>query len=100
MLADAMKLVVVVRGVPIHPIVPSRAQPKKMCIDPTKLEETIKRACIPVARKEIKILDKLPVTNVEISKPVIVAVCKAKNLNGTPCKCRAKIGNFGAKHAP
>lgn len=99
-LADAMKLVLIERKPSIHPTVPSRTQPPKMCIDPNKLEETIKRACIPVVRKEIKILDKIPVINVEIAKPVIIAVCKAKNLNGTPCKCRAKIGNFCAKHAP
>ena len=101
MMAEAMKSVVIERRAPIRPPVPPRAPPLKMGIDPHKLEETIKKACIPVVRKGIKILDKLPDRNDEVAKPsVTIAVCKAKNLNGTPCKCRAKIGNFCAKHAP
>jgi hypothetical protein len=84
-----------------RPLPPQTVPPPKMVIDPHKLEETIKKACIPVVRRSIQILDKLPDKPPEERKPVVVvAVCKAMNLNGTPCKCRAKIGKFCAKHAP
>lgn len=75
---------------------------KKMTIDNVKLETTIQKASVPIKKKEIVVLDFIPKTNVPESTPVVktVEICKALNLNGTPCKCRAKIGKFCAKHAP
>lgn len=71
----------------------------KMTIDPEKLENTIQKACIPVQKKCIAVIDKIPPPSNK-NPPVVILVCKAKNLNGTPCKCKAKIGQFCAKHAP
>ena len=72
---------------------------RKMTIDTTKLESTINKASVPIKKKEIVVIDFIPV-----HKPIVTVaateLCKAKNLNGTPCKCRAKIGKFCAKHAP
>lgn len=103
MMAEAMKDVVTERRPPPHMRNPLPATaPTKLTIDPHKLEETIKKACIPVVKKSIQVLDKVPPKpeeNVK-PKPVAIAVCKAMNLNGTPCKCRAKVGKFCAKHAP
>jgi hypothetical protein len=83
------------------PIISVTPTSTKMVVDPRKLEETIKKACIPVMKRSIQILDKLPSKPEEHvkPKPTAVVVCKAMNLNGTPCKCRAKVGKFCAKHA-
>lgn len=76
----------------------------KLEVDPKKLEETIKKACVPVQKKNIIVLETIPVFSAA-AKPVAapvapVAICQSRNLNGTPCKCKAKIGKFCAKHAP
>jgi hypothetical protein len=101
---EAMKTVVSERKKPtIRPPPPPPPIHKKMIVDPQKLENSIKKACVPVVKNHIKILDKPPPPpppRGTTSTPVIVAVCKAMNLNGTPCKCRAKVGKFCAKHAP
>jgi hypothetical protein len=75
---------------------------KKMEIDQEKLERSIKKACIPVEKKTIVFIDKPPAAPpvAETTPPPALVLCAAKNLNGTPCKCRAKIGKFCAKHAP
>ena len=73
----------------------------KMTIDPKKLESTIQKACMPVKKKCIALIDTVPVLPPHSHKnPVAVVFCHARNLNGTPCKCKAKIGKFCAKHAP
>ena len=69
-----------------------------MNIDPVKLEATIRKACIPIKRHHIIVIDYIPLQPMKPTPEV--QICKAKNLNGTPCKCRAKIGKFCAKHAP
>lgn len=72
---------------------------KKMTVDQEKLEKTIQKAVIPIKKKEIVVIDFVPVVNTHVPEPKVVEICKALNLNGTPCKCRAKIGKFCAKHA-
>lgn len=73
----------------------------KMEIDPVKLEETIKKAIVPIQKKCIVVLDEIPkkTTVAAAPAPVPVALCIARNLNGTPCKCKAKLGKFCAKHS-
>lgn len=75
----------------------------KMEIDPVKLEETIKKAIVPIQKKCIVVLDEIPkkttTTTPAATAPVPVALCIARNLNGTPCKCKAKLGKFCAKHS-
>jgi hypothetical protein len=75
---------------------------KKMTINPEKLVKTIDKAAVPIPKKGIVVLDFLPKhpTSETVVKKVETRICQAKNLNGTPCKCRAKIGQFCAKHAP
>lgn len=84
--------------------VPAVVAPKKMMtIDPQKLEDTIKKACVPITRKSILVLEKPPMTTTTATQKVVVTsslLCQARNLNGTPCKCKAKLGKFCAKHAP
>lgn len=74
---------------------------KKMTIDDTRLENTIQKAAtFQVKKKEIVHIDFIP-SQPTVAKVVTeVKICEAMNLNGTPCKCRAKIGKFCAKHAP
>lgn len=110
MMADAMKTVLVERPKKATAVVPLPTQTQthmKMTIDPDKLETTIKKACIPIQKRTITVLDTIP------SQPVVTAAasaaasssskkivtCKALNLNGTPCKFRAKKGHFCSKHA-
>lgn len=67
------------------------------------LERTIQKACQPVKRHSVIVLDKPPVpvaTSSQQPKAVSSSICQARNMNGTPCKCKAKIGKFCAKHAP
>lgn len=73
---------------------------RKMVIDISKLESTISKAAVPIKKKEIVVIDFVPVHKPPAVTVVATELCKAKNLNGTPCKCRAKIGKFCAKHAP
>jgi hypothetical protein len=78
----------------------SSMKKKLMTIDPVKLEFTIKKACIPVEKKNIVVLETLPKKVVAVVPvPVPIAICQAKNLNGTPCKCKAKVGKFCTKHS-
>jgi hypothetical protein len=71
----------------------------KLEVDPVKLDHTIKKACIPVEKRNIVFLDTLPKKVAPaVPVPTPVAICQAKNLNGTPCKCKAKSGKFCAKH--
>ena len=72
---------------------------KKLEIDPAKLERTIQKACVPIEKKSIVFISEIPKPKTATPIPVVIAICAAKNLNGTPCKCRAKIGKFCAKHA-
>ncbi len=77
---------------------------KKLEIDPVKLEQTIKKAVQSsslVPKMRIVFLEEAPQ---QPKKPDAVtaapsSVCIARNLNGTPCKCKAKLGKFCAKHA-
>lgn len=74
---------------------------KKMKIDEKRLENTIQKAAsVQVKKKEIVQIDFIPSQPVVTKAIVNVKICEAMNLNGTPCKCRAKIGKFCAKHAP
>lgn len=101
LMAEIMKTVVVDRPKKKDPIVSCAPPPTKMSIDPEKLEKTIQKACIPIVKKSITVIDSLPVTvtsSASVPAPKIV-ICKALNLNGTPCKFRAKKGHFCAKHA-
>lgn len=102
---EMMKHVVIERKSVVAVHVPSSENVKfKMVIDPKKLESTIQKACIPVEKKHvIKVIDTIPPPVSSNKNPVVpapVLICKARNLNGTPCKCKAKIGKFCAKHAP
>jgi len=73
----------------------------KLTIDPIKLEQTIKKACIPIEKKSVVVLENVPppVATAAVAHVCVVAVCQARNLNGTPCKCKAKVGKFCAKHS-
>ncbi len=81
---------------------------KKIEIDSQKLQETIAKAIETsesLKKNPIVVLDKIPSNNnpvVPAAAPVApVTICKARNLNGTPCKCKAvKFGKFCAKHTP
>jgi hypothetical protein len=76
---------------------------KKMKIDSTKLVNTIAHASVPVKKKAVVVIDFIvppPTAAVSSKSATPDSICQAKNLNGTPCKCRAKIGKFCAKHAP
>lgn len=100
---EKMKDVVIERKKKTPVAIVEQQKQKKMIVDQKKLEETIKKACIPIPKKTIVVLDTVPVAKVSTvmaAAPVAVSICKAINLNGTPCKCRAKIGQFCAKHAP
>lgn len=75
----------------------------KLIIDAVRLEETIKKACIPVKKRSIVFLNEIPSQSHVLlnKKPPVTLICQARNLNGTPCKCKAKIlGKFCMKHAP
>jgi hypothetical protein len=55
--------------------------------------------------KELKMtrivfLNEIPkaVTKTHVAAKAVVLTCKAINLNGTPCKLRAKLGPFCMKH--
>lgn len=79
---------------------------KKMIIDSEKLESTIQKAkskAETMKKKPIVVLDKNPVVpaSTQTTPPVAIRICQARNINGTPCKCKAtKLGKFCAKHAP
>ena len=77
---------------------------KKMSIDNEKLNMTIKKANVPIQRREIIVLDSIPKKpsqpETTTASQTQVKICQARNLNGTPCKCKAKIGKFCTKHAP
>lgn len=74
---------------------------KKMNVDNERLEKTIQKAVVPIKKKEIVVIDFVPETTKAPEKPVVTfTTCKALNLNGTPCKFRAKCGQFCTKHAP
>jgi outer membrane biosynthesis protein TonB len=105
MMKEVMKTVVIDRPKKTPPPPPPPSIVAKMTIDPEKLEMSIKKACVPIPKREITVLDKPPAvavttapTGAVVAKPV-AALCKALNLNGTPCKFRAKKGHFCAKHA-
>ena len=74
--------------------------------DEQKLIKTImnaKEKYEKMKKKTIIVLDKNPVqlSAVAAPTPVTVAICRARNINGTPCKCKAtKFGKFCTKHAP
>jgi hypothetical protein len=73
----------------------------KLDVDPVKLDHTIKKACIPIEKRNIVFLDTLPKKVDQVVVPVHtpIIICQAKNLNGTPCKCKAKSGKFCTKHS-
>ena len=88
------------KDAPQHPTLP----PAKLEFDPEKLEQTIKKAVQSsslVPKMRIVFLEEAPKKNPEETKavPIVVQLCIARNLNGTPCKCKAKLGKFCAKHA-
>lgn len=100
---EMMKSVVIERKKPVSTIVTETPKKFKMVVEPEKLENSIQKACVPVQKKCITFLEKIPVAPPTLNKnpvPVAVIICHARNLNGTPCKCKAKIGKFCAKHAP
>jgi hypothetical protein len=85
---------------------PAAVAVKKMEFDPAKLEQTITKAVQSlslVPKKRIVFLEEVPKKKPEATAkttgPTVVQLCIARNLNGTPCKCKAKLGKFCAKHA-
>lgn len=113
MMAEAMKCVVIERPKkkPSPPTPPIKTTTTKMVIDPEKLEKTIRKACVPVQKKTITVIDAPPppppvhshsstaTASASAAAKVVACKCKAMNLNGTPCKFKAKKGQFCAKHA-
>lgn len=99
---EMMKSVVIERKKMISTITSESPKNFKMIVEPEKLEKTIQKACVPVQKKCITFLEKPPVVAPPTlnKNPVPVLICHARNLNGTPCKCKAKIGKFCTKHAP
>ena len=101
-----MKDVVIERRKPIITTSSSSDTQKKLTLDSQKLQETIAKAIETsesLKKKPIVVLDKIPSShnNPVVPVPVPVTICKARNLNGTPCKCKAiKLGKFCAKHTP
>lgn len=73
---------------------------KKLQIDHKKLEETIKKAIIPVTKKSIVYIENIVPVAVAVQPKESIRICQSRNLNGTPCKCKAKFGNFCLKHKP
>ena len=84
-----------------EPVAPIHTVKYKLEVDPVKLEASIKKACVHVEKKSIVVLKDQPVKSTTTAKHhvVVVAICQSKNLNGTPCKCKAKVGKFCTKHA-
>lgn len=78
----------------------------KIVFDEQKLNKTImnaKETYEKIKKKPIVVLDKNPVpsTSAHVATVAPVAICRARNINGTPCKCKAtKFGKFCTKHAP
>lgn len=102
-----MKDVVIERKKKVHVDVSPPPSYKKIEIDSQKLQETIAKAIDTsesLKKKPIIVLDKIPSNDNPVvpATPVApVTICKARNLNGTPCKCKAvKFGKFCAKHTP
>jgi hypothetical protein len=99
----------VLRVVP-PPIVPMKVEKsemvnqivmnKKLQVDTLKLEESIKKAIIPITKKSISYIENIVPVAVTVQPKESIRICKSKNLNGTPCKCKAKFGNFCLKHKP
>lgn len=91
-------------------VMPNSSSQTKMDINSEKLEKTIKRAreavdSLKKNKKVVVVLTKIPTLNdnpIPSATPVeVVRICQARNINGTPCKCKAtKLGKFCAKHAP
>ncbi len=73
---------------------------RKIQVYKQKLEETIKNASVPVPKRSIVVIDPVPFSSVPVKEHVVVQICQSKNLNGTPCKCKAKVGKFCLKHLP
>lgn len=103
---DILKLVNVER--PKREIVSQSTESvHKITFDLEKLEKSVdkfKQTTESLKKKTIIVLDKNPVPVVpKVTVPVVatVSICQARNINGTPCKCKAtKLGKFCAKHAP
>lgn len=84
--------------------------PVKMIVDKSKLQNSINKTreslkMIKNNQKKIVVITEIPSTTtakiVETSAAPEVRICKARNINGTPCKCKAtKLGQFCGKHAP
>ncbi len=68
-----------------------------------KLQRTIRKACVKIPRHTTILLTEIPKpATVAVKEPTAtpsVSICQARNLNGTPCKFKAKCGKFCAKHA-
>lgn len=100
---DIMKLVKVER--PKRETVSQSTVPK-ITFDIEKIEKSVdkfKKTTESLKKKPIVVLDKHPVPVVPKAAPVVatVSICQARNINGTPCKCKAtKFGKFCAKHVP
>jgi len=81
-----------------------RDPPPKIVFDLEKLEKSAEKFRLTtesLKKKPIVVLDKLPVPVVRVTATTPVAICQARNINGTPCKCKAtKLGKFCAKHVP
>jgi hypothetical protein len=103
--AEENKFVKDARTVVVPPInkeyIPTKT---KIVFDEQKLNKTImnaKESYEKMKKKPIVILDKNPVPSARVASAVPVAICRARNINGTPCKCKAtKLGKFCTKHAP
>ena len=89
---------------PVKECIPELPPPPKLVFDIEKIKksaEKFKFTTESLKKKPIVVLDKLPVPTIQKPAFVPVVVCQARNINGTPCKCKAtKLGKFCAKHLP
>lgn len=73
----------------------------KMADLTSSIERTIKAInSVKQTRHKIIVLDEVPKSLVaQAVRTTSVGCCSAMNLNGTPCKFKAKIGKFCQKHS-
>lgn len=109
--AEIMKLVKIERASAASLTVSVPVVTTKIVIDEDKLEKTIakaketsnalKKAPIVVLEKPPKPHPTVPTSAAAAATTTSKTICQARNLNGTPCKCKAtKLGKFCGKHAP
>lgn len=110
--AEIMKLVKIERASATPLTVSVPVVTTKIFIDEDKLEKTIAKAketSNAMKKAPIVVLEKppptphptVPTSAAAAATTTSKTICQARNLNGTPCKCKAtKLGKFCGKHAP